>query len=147
MQADLQRGVPHEVRLKALRALPLLPGHRLEVRLWAAAAAAWGVAPLLLLLRCRRHLLPIHAALNYPHCPLAHPPTINQQALLGEGHGLERLVLSLRSTHDGVRAAALETAAELTASERSLALAAESPAVLSALIDLWEGVADALTGD
>lgn len=30
VQADLQPGVPHEVRAKALRALGTLPGHRLE---------------------------------------------------------------------------------------------------------------------
>lgn len=97
MQADLARGVPHEVRVKALRALPLLPGHRLEV-------------------------------------------------LLGDGKVLERLVLSLRSANDAVRVAAIETAAELTARERTLQQAAQEPGTLSALIDLWEGVTDALTG-
>lgn len=29
----MQKGVPHEVRVKALQALPLLPGHRLEALL------------------------------------------------------------------------------------------------------------------
>lgn len=33
VQADLQRGSPHEVRLKALAALPGLPGHRLAALL------------------------------------------------------------------------------------------------------------------
>ena len=55
-------------------------------------------------------------------------------------------VLSLRSTNDAVRAAAIEASADLTARERTLALAAEAPAALGALIDAWEGVADALTG-
>jgi hypothetical protein len=31
VQNDLQKGVPHEVRVKALQALPLLPGHRLQL--------------------------------------------------------------------------------------------------------------------
>lgn len=55
-------------------------------------------------------------------------------------------VLSLRSRDDAVRAAAVEAAAELTARDRMLAVAVEQPATLSALIDLWEGVTDALTG-
>lgn len=55
-------------------------------------------------------------------------------------------VLSLRSRDDAVRAAAVEAAAELTARDRTLAVAVEQPATLSALIDLWEGVTDALTG-
>lgn len=55
-------------------------------------------------------------------------------------------VLSLRSRDDAVRATAIEAAAELTARDRTLSLAVEQPATLSALIDLWEGVTDALTG-
>lgn len=55
-------------------------------------------------------------------------------------------VLSLRSRDDAVRAAAIEVAAELTGRERTLATAVEQPATLSALIDLWEGVTNALTG-
>ena len=55
-------------------------------------------------------------------------------------------VLSLRSTDDEVRAAAIEAAADLTARERTLALAADAPAALGALMDAWEGVTDALTG-
>lgn len=55
-------------------------------------------------------------------------------------------MLSLRSRNDEVRAAAIEAAAELTARDRTLVLAVEQPAALSALIDLWEGVTDALTG-
>lgn len=55
-------------------------------------------------------------------------------------------VVSLRSRDDAVRATAIETAAELTARDRTLSLAVEQPATLSALIDLWEGVTDALAG-
>ena len=63
-------------------------------------------------------------------------------------------VVSLRSSHTGVRAAAIEAAADLTvgggeagsADRRLLQLAADSPALLSGVLDLWEGVADALTG-
>ncbi|EFN51132.1 hypothetical protein CHLNCDRAFT_141330 [Chlorella variabilis] len=98
VQADMQKGVPHEVRVKALQALPLLPGHRLE-------------------------------------------------ALLTTGGVLERLFLNLRSSSDAVRAASIEAAAEVTAHERTLQAAAESPALLSALIDLWESITDALTDE
>ncbi|KAL4439824.1 hypothetical protein ABPG75_002825 [Micractinium tetrahymenae] len=95
VQADLQKGPPAEVRAKALRALPLLPGHRLE-------------------------------------------------ALLSGGGMLKRLVVSLRSSSDEVRAAAIEAAGELSARERTLQLAAEAPGTLGALMDLWEGITDAL---
>lgn len=61
-------------------------------------------------------------------------------------HFVTGQVLSLRSRNDAVRAAAIEAAAELTGRERTLATAVEQPATLSALIDLWEGVTDALTG-
>ena len=54
--------------------------------------------------------------------------------------------LNLRSSSDAVRAASIEAAAEVTAHERTLQAAAESPALLSALIDLWESITDALTG-
>ncbi|KAL4423628.1 hypothetical protein ABPG77_009215 [Micractinium sp. CCAP 211/92] len=95
VQADLQKGTPAEVRAKALQALSLLPGHRLE-------------------------------------------------ALLSGGGMLGRLVASLRSSSDEVRAAAVEAAGELSARERTLQLAAEAPGTLGALMDLWEGITDAL---
>jgi hypothetical protein len=55
--------------------------------------------------------------------------------------------VSLRSSNDAVRAAAIEAAGDLTASQRMLEMAAESPPLLSALIDLWEGITDALPGE
>lgn len=66
------------------------------------------------------------------------------EALLTGGNVLERLVLSLRSANDAVRAAAIDAIADLTARERTLQLAAEAPGTLGALIDLWEGITDAL---
>ena len=136
-----------QVRVKALRALPALPGHRLATLLvegkalerlvssgmcsvvWQAGKAckrcSWAGGQGV----CRRRL-------PRPRCPL-HSTALSPRCAQ---------VLSLRSRDDEVRAAAIEAAAELTARDRTLALAVEQPAALSALIDLWEGVTDALTG-
>lgn len=56
-------------------------------------------------------------------------------------------VVSLRSTSDGLRAAASECLADLAASGHVLSLAADSPALLSGLIDGWEMVTNGLTDD
>lgn len=56
-------------------------------------------------------------------------------------------VISLRSTSDAVRAAAIECCAELAAVDAVLALAADSPALLSGLIDAWEMVTNGLTDE
>lgn len=141
VHSDLQRGSPHEVRLKALAALPGLPGHRLASllgegnvleRLVSEGAGATGERPALP--GAALSLLPAASAATAAAAPpgLRPPPDLQ--------------VLSLRSTHGGVRAAAIEAAADLTPRAQTLVLAAESPAVLSALLDLWEGVTDALTG-
>lgn len=169
--ADLQRGVPHEVRTKALRALGALPGHRLEAALaegkvlerlvralsvlvllffftvWLPCAAGCGLL---------RAVAFCAAACTCASCSCAAPRVLSPSFLPpSRTHPAPALparppavtqVLSLRSTDDTVRAAAIEAAAELTGRERTLALAAEQPGALSALIDLWEGVTDALTG-
>ena len=96
---DLQRGSPHQVRVKALEALPQLPGHRL-------------------------------AAL------LADPQLV-----------LARVLASLLSPTDAVRAAAAGAVAGLAERPEVAASAAGQAALLSALMDLWEAVPDALTGE
>jgi hypothetical protein len=181
VQADLQRGVPHEVRVKALRALGALPGHRLE-----ALLADGGVLERLVSARCARGVAGClsvaegwnsfeeilasmgraAAALGFRPCGLQQPRLLGrplpwrqvsgQQLHCPAGthtaacsrlaSGLPPQFSNLRSSNDAVRAAAIDAAAELTARERGLQMAAGSPALLSALIDLWEGITDALTG-
>lgn len=56
-------------------------------------------------------------------------------------------VISIRSTSDAVRAAAMECCADLVAAGHILALAAASPGLLSGLIDAWEEVTNGLTDE
>ena len=83
---------------------------------------------------CTHHLLPPHP--YPPPTPLLRPPTPPPLQ-----------VLQLRSTSDAVRAAVVEAAAELASRGAALTQAASAPALLGALIDLWEGIAELLTDD
>lgn len=96
---------------------------------------------LLLQLVLPAFIVPLHSCdLDSHHAPSVLPPCCHTSLF-----GMQ--FVSLRSSNDAVRAAAIEAAGDLTASQRMLELAAESPPLLSALIDLWEGITDALPGE
>lgn len=157
VQADLAKGVPAEVRAKALQALPLLPGHRLEALLSGGGMLERLVSPGPR--ECNKAMLRGAAAcvravqactmLKIDCRPACRSSGISAQAshrhVLRSHPALQ--VASLRSSSDEVRAAAVEAAGELSARERTLQLAADAPGTLGALIDLWEGLTDALLGE
>lgn len=158
------------MRAKALQALSLLPGHRLEALLsgggllerlvrgvglcccwwwsggWGGVSpgaaryaehgkAWWGAQD-----RAALWLARGGSAQRRRGARAAPPPSSARRPFVPQ-------VVSLRSSSDEVRAAAVEAAGELSARERTLQLAAEAPGTLGALMDLWEGITDALLGE